>query len=360
MKKALQYLLTSLFVGFYLPASVISAESTETQWLKADAKNFHYTGRIDFSQPGEAGLIWQASKVSTQFTGDYLALGFDDLQGQVYFDLHIDGSVQLLEARNGWTEIPLQSGKHQLALFKRSEANAGQVRFLGIRLAPGAKAKKPKIKSRPKLIFYGDSITVGANNEDGEMDQWETRRTHNSALSYAALTAESLGADHQNISVSGMGIITGFEPHPAPAIWHRMAYHPDATPAPLKEWSADMVFVNFGENDAAFTQRNGQPFPSGFVEAYVNMVRAMRRAYPKAVIVLLRGGMSGGAKNEPLRLAWETVVATLESEDKKIGHFVFQHWTPHHPRVSDHRLMAQELVTWVQTEKLLRANRFHF
>src|SRR5688572_12584089 len=107
MGKVLHYWLASLLVGFCLPAPAAWTESTQTQWHKADAKSFHYTGRIDFSRPGEAGLIWQASKVATQFKGDYLAIGFADLQGQVYFDLHLDGKVQLLEARNGWTEIPM-------------------------------------------------------------------------------------------------------------------------------------------------------------------------------------------------------------------------------------------------------------
>lgn len=354
MRTALTNLLASLVIGWCSTTAAAAPVAAELQWLKVDAPAFHYTGRIDFSQPGEAGLIWQASTVSTRFSGDYLALGFADLQGQVYFDLQIDGTTQLLQPHNGWMEIPVKPGQHELTLFKRSEANAGQARFLGVRLAAGASASKPFVQTRPKLIFYGDSITVGANNEDGVVDQWESRRTHNSALSYPALTAAALGADHQNIAVSGMGIITGYEPHPAPAIWYRMAYHPEAAVAPLADWPADLVFVNYGENDASFTQRHNQPFPAGFTAAYVAMVRAMRVAYPEATIVVLRGGMSGGANSATLRAAWEKVVATLEREDKKVRHFVFKHWTPHHPRVADHRKMADELTAWVNREKLLQ------
>jgi lysophospholipase L1-like esterase len=350
MKSALKSLLTSLWLGACLPAA---ADKPATQWLKADADNFHYIGRIDFSKPGEAGLIWQASQVSTRFTGDFLAIGFSGKTGQVFFNLEIDGTTRLLKAEDGWMDIPVAPGEHQLTLYKRSEANAGQVRFLGIRLAQDAKASRPPVADRPKLIFYGDSITVGANNEDGEVDQWEDRSTHNSALSYAALTAEALGADHQNIAVSGVGIITGFEPHPAPAVWYRMAYDPKAAPAPLADWPADLVFVNYGENDNAFTRVNNKPFPADYTRAYVEMVRAMRKAYGGATIVLLRGGMSGGATSETLRTAWEKVVATLESEDKNIRHYVFQHWTTHHPRVADHRKMAQELTDWIKAEKLL-------
>lgn len=353
MQTTLKYLLTSLCAGLCLPV-LAGTSSPGTRWVKADADNFHYTGRIDLSKPGEAGFIWQASQVTTDFTGNYLAIGFAGKQGQVFFNIDLDGTSQILEARDGWTEIPVAPGEHRLTLFKRSEANAGQVRFLGVRLARDAKALRPALSKRPKLIFYGDSITVGSNNEDGLEDQWENRRTHNSALSYAALTAEALGADHQNLAVSGVGIITGFEPHPAPAIWYRMAYHPEAAPAQLGDWPADLVFVNYGENDAAFTRRNNQPFPADFVDAYVEMVRAMHKAYPGATIVLLRGGMSGGAQSEPLHLAWGEVVTRLEREYGNIRHFVFKHWTPHHPRVTDHRQLAQELSSWVLAEKLLQ------
>jgi hypothetical protein len=62
------------------------------------------------------------------------------------------------------------------------------------------------------MEFIGDSITVGACNEDGDADQWENRRTHNAAMSYAALTAEAFSADHRNIAVSGMGVGSVLKP----------------------------------------------------------------------------------------------------------------------------------------------------
>jgi len=37
-------------------------------------------------------------------------------------------------------------------------------------------------------------------------------------------------------------------------------------------------------------------------------------------------------------------VTQLEAADPAISHFVFAHWTHHHPRVADDRAMADELI----------------
>jgi lysophospholipase L1-like esterase len=118
-----------------------------------------------------------------------------------------------------------------------------------------------------------------------------------------------------------------------------------------------VVFVNLGENDDSFPRAHGQPFPSTFKDGYVALVHAVRAAHPAAQIVILRGGMSGGARSEPLRAAWEEAVEQLESTDKAIVHFVFQHWSENHPRVADHRAMADELIAWLHQQSFMDVYR---
>lgn len=343
-------LLHGLWAGLF--ATLCNAAPTPSKpfhLVGADSQHFTYLGRLDFNRKGAVGFIWQASTATTEFSGDYLAIGFDNLQGQAYFDVHVDDQSHVITARNGWIEIPITAGSHQLQLFKRSEANAGRVDFLGIRITEAGNAKKPLTASNSlKYIFYGDSITVGACNEDGAEDQWEDRRTHNAARSYAALTAAAMGADHQNISVSGVGIVTGYEPYTAGQFWNRMYYHPIAPLAPIQDWQPDVVFVNYGENDDSFPRNRNQPFPSQYTDGYVDLIRNMRKAYPVAHIVLLRGGMHGGARSEDLRKAWTKAVERLEKEDRNISHYVFNHWSSLHPRVTDHEKMAQELIAWLR------------
>jgi lysophospholipase L1-like esterase len=205
------------------------------------------------------------------------------------------------------------------------------------------------------MEFIGDSITVGACNEDGATDQWDNRRTHNCALSCATLTANAFSADYRNIAVSGMGIATGWVPVKAGEIWDRL--YPD-TNSPLADphtWIPNIIFVNFGENDDSYPRAHGQLFPGDFTDGYVSLIHAIRATYPDARIVLLRGGMYGGAQSEPLRKAWESAVTQLEATDKGVSHFVFKHWTSTHPRVADDHMMANELITWLKQQDFMQA-----
>src|SRR5206468_2846629 len=140
-------------------------------------------------------LIWQASRVSLDFDGDTLSLLFDGAKGQCFFNATVDGKTELVEVREGQAArgtnfFGLGSGRHQLVLFKRSEASAGTVRFRGVELAANARVWRPEAIHTLRIEFIGDSITAGACNEDVGTDQWKNRSTHNSAKSYAAMTAD--------------------------------------------------------------------------------------------------------------------------------------------------------------------------
>jgi lysophospholipase L1-like esterase len=275
----------------------------------------------------------------------------------------VDGSNTVVEIWEGKPVTPATldgfgNGRHHLMLFKRSEANAGMVHFRGVELDAGEKAWAPPAPVyQLRMEFIGDSITVGACNEDGASDQWDNRRTHNCAFSFATLTAEAFDADYRNIAVSGMGIATGWVPMKAGEIWDRL--HPDTNSPPinLSVWTPNVVFVNFGENDDSFTRANGQPFPAGFTDGYVALIHAIRSAYPGARIVLLRGGMYGGAQSRPLRKAWDSAVTQLEAADKGVSHFVFKHWTSTHPRVADDQIMANELIAWLKQQDFMQTRR---
>jgi len=318
-----------------------------------------YEGRFDFANSNAPMVIWQASRISVDFVGSEVGLRFDGAKGQCFFNAEMDGSNTVVDIREDSHPpqeffLHAEDGTHHLTLFKRSEASAGTVRFRGLELTPGEQLRsRPVAPQRLKMEFIGDSITVGACNEDGPSDQWENRRTHNAALSYAALTAAAFDADHRNIAVSGMGIATGWVPVTAGGIWDRLYPDTHSLPADLKQWTPQIVFVNLGENDDSYPRAHGQPFPTNYTVGYVALVRAIRHAYPAARIVLLRGGMFGGARSEPLRLAWEAAVRELEAGDKNVSHFVFQHWTGTHPRVADDRILADELITWLKRQDFM-------
>jgi lysophospholipase L1-like esterase len=333
------------------------------QSIPAEDTRFRYEGRFDRSNPAAPVIIWQGSRIAIDFEGSALALRFDWVEGQNFFDVTVDDTKAVLavtkadHARLPFPQ-PLGPGRHRLTLFKRSEAAAGHARFLGIEITLGAHAWVPAAPNyKLKMQFIGDSITVGACNEDGPTDQWEDRSTHNNARSYGALTATTFNADYRNIAVSGMGIVLGYVEPYAGQIWDRVYPVVSSPRADLAAWTPDVVFLNFGENDDSFTTANKLPFPARFTENYIALVQAIRAAHPQAHIVILRGGMYGGANSEPLREAWSTAVRRLKAADPRVYSFVFTHWSRNHPRVSDDRAMADELTAWLEKQKFMQAYR---
>ncbi|MEO7599414.1 MAG: SGNH/GDSL hydrolase family protein [Opitutus sp.] len=339
--------------------SLIGASAATILGVEVAASNRHfvYEGRFDMTDAAAPAMIWQGSRIRFDFIGDTLVLKFSEVLGQSFFDADIDGNQQVVEFCEGRSPVGarfsgLGAGRHHFTLFKRSEAAAGTARFVGATLAPGGEAFSPPAShEKVRFLFIGDSITAGACNEDGATDQWEDRRTHNNALSYGAFTSAAFNADYRNIAVSGMGIVTGYVPMKAGEIWDRVYPRTDSRRADLASRSPDMIFVNLGENDDSFTKVNNQSFPGkAYTDGYIALVSAIREAYPTAAIVILRGGMFGGAQSERLRSPWEAAVAQIEHHDSKATHFVFKHWSSTHPRVSDHRAMADELISWLQVQ----------
>ena len=349
-----------LIKGVLLLAGCLTATAYGVQTIPASDKCFRYEGRFDFSDANSPVVVWQASRISIDFEGDTLTLLFDRPTWQNFFNAQIDNSTTIVEANEGMPPkdtkfTGLGKGRHHLLLSKRSEGNAGSVHFNGIQIDDGAKvwASAP-VAYKLKMEFIGDSKTVGACNEDGNTDQWDTRRTHNGMLSYAAMTAEAFKADHRNICVSGMGIITGYVDVKAGEMWNKIYPKASSPVADLKSWVPDVVFVNLGDNDESFTVKQKQPFPVDFNDGYISLVHAIRATYPKAHIVLLRGGMYGGMHSKPLDAAWKYIVAQLEAGDKNISHFVFKYQAMNHPRVAEDRILADELINWLKEQDFMK------
>jgi lysophospholipase L1-like esterase len=332
----------------------------DTRIVPASDPAFRYDGRFDFAAPASPVAIWEASTISVDFDGSRVAVRFGRPTGQVFFNASVDGVTAKLALREGMAAAPTilpvsGSGLHHLVLFKRTEASAGTVPFNGIQVEQGAKVFAPPTPAYAmKMEFLSDSMTAGACVEDGEKDQWEDRSTHNAAYSWAAVTAAAFSADYQNISISGIGVATGYVDVLAGQVWDRTYPSLSSPKADPSSWVPDVMFVLLGDNDDSYPRSNKLPFPGNFVEKYTSLVHAIRSAYPRASIVLLNGGMWAGIHSEELGSAWTKAVSGLESKDPGISHFVFAHWTSNHPRIADHRAMADEIDAWLGKQPFMR------
>jgi lysophospholipase L1-like esterase len=345
----------------WTPESLQAAQNEQAgQYIAASDPRFRYEGRFDMSDPAKPQVIWEASRISLDFDGPTLKLLFGNAQGDCFFDATIDGKTKMVELPGNRPPanaefFNLEPGRHHLTLFKRSEASAGTATFEGVDLADGAKARAtPDPGHKTTMAFFGDSISVGACDEDGPADQWIDRSTHNAAKSYNALTAAAFDADFENISVSGMGIATGFFPIQASNIWDHIRPDPNSPKADLTKWTPKIVFVHLGENDGGYPKAKGLPFPTNYTSGYIDLVHSMRATFPNAEIVLIQGGMWNGANSPDLLNAWHAAVKTLESSDSKIADFQFKHWVYTHPRVIDHRAMADELIAWLKQQDFMK------
>ena len=203
-------------IGAVLSLAAVHAAGVASEVIPATDSRFLIEGRNDTSDPEGPVLVWQGSRASIDFEGTALALDFTRAQGQNFFDVHVDEQVWIaaVPAKGPSSVVfglPLSPGRHHLSMRKRQEAAAGTVQFLGIRVVPGSEAWRPAAPAYALTMeFYGNSITAGACDEDGPSDQWEDRRTHNGELSYAALVGNELHADWRNISISGIGVVTGW------------------------------------------------------------------------------------------------------------------------------------------------------
>lgn len=353
--------LALLLVALTVASTSLARAAEASIFVAADDPAFVYEGRFDQANPAAPVFVWQASRICMAFEGDSIALQFADAKGQSFFNAQVDGRTQLVALREGrpaegTTLSGLGAGRHELVLFKRSEASAGTVRFRGVELPSDAHLLPPERPSyRLRMQFFGDSITAGACSEDGAADQWADRSTHNNAVSYGALTAAAFQADYRNIAVSGMGIAIGWTEVKAGEMWDRIYPGANSPRADLTSWVPDVLFINLGENDDSFSTAKRRPFPvDGYVNGYAALVQSFRRAWPDAQIVILRGGMFGGSQSAQLRKPWEKAVAQIEAADPRVSHFVFTHWASTHPRVADHRAMADELIAWLREQPFMK------
>ncbi len=336
-----------------------AAGSSGLVFVGATDNAFFYEGRFDMADPAGPVDIWESSRISLDFQGGALALRFGRSKGQNFFNARVDGHSEVISVGPGdgatiaWAAA-LGPGTHHLELVKRTEATAGTAVFLGVELGAGGRTRMPEAaRARIRMLFFGDSVGAGACDEDGAADQWGDRRTHDATLSFMALTAEAFSASYENISVSGIGISTGYVDITFGEIWDRLYPARDSPRADLAAWRPDVIIMNLGDNDASYPHDHGLPFPSSFADRYVELFDSVRRAYPKAEIVSVRGGMTQGSTDPTLGAAWADAVGRIEARDARASHFAFAHWTDLHPRVDDHRRLAGELTAWLRAQPFM-------
>jgi lysophospholipase L1-like esterase len=309
-----------------------------------------FVGRFDLSEPDKPRFAWSASAIQTRFTGRTLHVhlkdsGYDELQ--VVVDGAPSGVVSLNPSREEYEIVTgLDGGTHEILMSKRTEARMGEVQFLGFDKA-AVLSPPGQIASR-RVELIGDSITAGYGAEGpGPNCTGNLVALENEFLSYGAIAARSVGADHVTLAWSGRTVQEMGD------LYERTLPSRPASRWDFARYTPDAVVINLGTNDF----NHGDPGAPAFTKPYLALVQRVRSVYPRAVILCALGPMltdnypAGAHALTRARVYITQVVGQLQAAgDARVSFLEFPSQDfanglgcDYHPSVKTHRLMGEQL-----------------
>jgi len=285
-------------------------------------------GRFDQTDATRPSFGWSGSAMIARFQGTGATLRIDGSPNQ--FAVVLDGTVasQVLKVVSGTTQYTLATGLtagvHDLVVWRRTEGDQGENRFLGIDVV-GGQLQAPAAQADRRIEIYGDSITAGYGMDGAGPSCSFTPDTEDHYLTYAALTARELDADLHTVAWSGIGMyrnygVTGASSDAMPYVYARTLPSQSSSVWDFSTWQPHVVVINLGTNDASTNGDPGTPYRS----AYLDFVRALRQKYPDTFFVLTIGPMLDGSNLTAIKGHIQAVIQTRASEgDSKMSYLEF-------------------------------------
>ena len=329
--------------------------------ISYDSNRISYEGRVEFSAKDSAAILyWPGNSVSARFRGTSISALIKTDNNKNYFNVILDDSVQLFHPEKGkrWYTFAsdLKDTIHQIEIFRRNTASP--FFFYAFETGPGGEfywlPKKEK-----SIEFYGNSITEGASIHDytgSDPELWDSIYTDN-YLTYGALTARHFNARYTCIARGGIGLMVSWYPMIMPEMYDRL--NPDD---PDSKWDftkniPDIVVINLFQNDAALVNRPQHPqFKARFgdtapdstfiVNAYYDFLKKIRGHYPDAKIICTLGSMTASRKDLPWRGYVKSAAAKMNDPEIYTCFFPY-HGNYNHPKVKQHRIMADSLINFI-------------
>jgi hypothetical protein len=319
-------------------------------------------GRYAYDQKRGLELISSAVHFGFSFEGNTCSVdaSIADVNGHNYLQYELDGKYQKRIVVNGSAKTPINikvptSGKHQIWIYKATEAHTGPIYIKTVR----AKAIKALIQTPAPLIeFIGNSITCGAAADASAIPcgTGVYHDQHNAYMAYGPRVSRALHTNFILSSVSGIGIYRNWNSDSPimPQVYEKTDFQEQSTRFwDFKTYSPNIVSIALGTND--FSNGDGKtprkPFDANaFTNGYVKFVKLVKSKYPKAKIALLSSPMVKGASATILEGCLTEVKKQIDAaypSDKPVETFFFAAMEAHgcggHPSVADHLVMAQQL-----------------
>jgi hypothetical protein len=348
-------------IAFVALAFLAGCASEQTVTDDAE-KLVELNGRVGLDSPGRVAIYWPGSSVKTKFVGSALKAILRDQRGQNYFNVIVDDDsvyrLKLDTLKKEYIVVSgLAEGEHTVELFRLTDWNDGVTWFYGFQYQADAKILPVPPKTR-RIEFYGNSITVGSAIEDYNGDSGKGEFTNN-YLSYGAVTARHYNAAYTCIARSGIGLMVSWFTLIMPDMYARVNPFDSTSVWDFSKATPDIVVVNLMQNDYAlsfmpeydqFKKRFGsQPLSAEFiVTSYRNFISKLRDHYPDAHIICVLGNMDATRPGSPWPGYIEQAVASLHDPKMHTHFFPFKN-TEGHPDVEEHRMMADSLIKFIDS-----------
>ena len=370
-------LFSLLFLLFTLSFSGASAQTV----VKPSDNNIQYIGRVSFKNPESPAWNYTGTTIRVNFSGTSLKMICKPESG--YFMAKIDKSEAFKVAFTGKNDsiatlaVALPKGKHSAEIMYCIEGHDNNPEFRGFILDKDAQTLEPTALPKRKIEYIGNSITCAYGVEDTNPNNHFDIATENHYLSYAAITARNLNAQHYSISRSGIGIYRHYGSSKQgsevcmPKQYEYTKLYDKSEMWDFSKYQPDVVCVNLGTNDTSpdletpvsNTQDHNPNAQRGIAcdeillkAGYKSFLKTLRSKYPKAKIVFLCGSMLNGEGLKLISNTLDEVVKEAKKEgDKQVYRFNFTPQTGSlgygadwHPSIAQQQLMAEELTPYLK------------
>ncbi len=285
--------------------------------VSASDSRIGYMGRYEVTQEG-AKMGFPGVTFRFAYRGVAPSLRLTGDSPDCYFNLSCNGwDPVLIHLKKGPNQIALPTGVAPaggwvIELVRRTESWMGTASFNGIVVPPGCEILEAPPFPQRKLLFIGDSLTCGEYDERFPPENDSTPRTTNAVRSYAMVLARWLNAQVHLVSYGGRGITRDWagktDVNTVPVFFQRALPDSKDSTWDHARYQPDVVVVNDG------TDFDGGPLDLGHLtQAYASFVEDVRKAYPKAYILLTESGFQSDGSDGSSRAQRDALLGVIRS-----------------------------------------------